>query len=200
MNHLKSQTIIFIFIMLTAAANAQDSSLKHDDILKIDVYLVERSKVCLDKTDYPKCKSIAIKELNDILKSKDIDPYSIEIPPKVINYENYLELYFYIRDFKDDYVAKKFELAFDEKLSILLVIQNENLADQKISIIRSECKDVFNEPIGDYASSTDFTLRYKERWFNHQNALFFHPDYKCKFEIKAENQDKSWVLHFIYEE
>lgn len=197
MNHLKSRTLIFIIIIFTGAANAQDNSLKHDEILKIDLYLVKRSLVCLDDTDYPTCKSISIEDLDDKLTGKR--SYNIEIPPKEIYYTNekYKNLFYDITRFMDEYQNKEYQLEYNRRSSILLIIQNDYSADEKISIKRSSCKTLFDEPINEYASSPEFTLRKNERWFNHQNALFFHPAYKCKFEIKSENQDKTWVLHFI---
>ncbi len=197
MKHLKSRTIIIILFIFTTTVTAQDNSLKHDDILKIDVYLVERSQVCLDGTDYPNCKSIGIEDLDDILFGKL--SYSIKIPPDevYISDEKYKSLFYDITRFRKEYHEKDFQLDYSKSKSILLIIRNESLSDEMISIERSKCRTLSNEPIDKYAFSPDFKLRYKERWFNHQNALFFHPAYKCEFEIKAKSQKRSWVLHFM---
>ena len=89
------------------------------------------------------------------------------------------------------------DIDYSGRKSILLIVQNDYPDDEKILIKRHKCATPLNEPTKEYITQTPVTLRHKERWFNHQNALFFHPEYKCKFEIAAMNRNKKWIIHFM---
>lgn len=198
MQKLKSRIIVFILLIFPAAGVAQDDSLDHDDILNIKVCLVDRSQVCLNDTDYPNCESVGIEGLDSILENKFM--VSIQIPPQYVFYnksDGLKRLFYDIKSYMNEYDNKNFIIDYRERKSILLIIQNDNPDDEKILIKRHKCETPFNEPVDEYTTQTPVTLRHKERWFNHQNALFFHPAYKCTFEISAANSDKKWIIHFM---
>ncbi len=197
-NNLKSLIILIIPLIFPAIVVAQGDSLRHDDILNIKLCLVDRSQVCLEGTDYPNCKSIGIEALDSILEDKFM--VTIQIPPQYIFYhksDGLKRLAYDIKYYMKDYDNKNFNIDYNRRKSILLIIQNNYPEDEKILIKRKNCKSPVKEPINEYATHTSVTLRAKERWFNHQNALFFHPAYECKFEITAVNKNKKWILHFI---
>lgn len=198
MQKLKSPIIVFILLILPAAGVGQDDSLDHDDILNIKVCLVDRSQVCLNGTDYPNCESVGIEGLDSILENKFM--VSIQIPPQYVFYnksDGLKRLFYDIKSYMNEYDNKNFSIDYRERKSILLIIQNDNPDDEKILIKRHKCETPFNEPVDEYTTQTPVTLRHKERWFNHQNALFFHPAYKCTFEIAAASSDKKWIIHFM---
>ena len=190
--------MLLMLLIFPATVGAQDKSLSHDDILKIKLCLVDRSQVCLEGTDYPNCKSIGIEALDSILEDKFI--ISLQIPPQYIFYhksDGLKRLAYDIKYYMKEYDNKNFNIDYSGRKSILLIIQNDYPEDEKILIKRKNCESPLKEPVNEYATDTSVALRSKERWFNHQNALFFHPAYKCKFEITAVNNNKKWILHFI---
>jgi hypothetical protein len=198
MNNLKSRMVLFILLVFPAAGIAQDDSLDHDDILNIKVCLVDRSQVCLNGTDYPNCKSVGIEGLDRILEDKFL--VSLQISPQYVFYnksEGLKRLFYDIKSYMNEYDNKNFNVDYSGRKSILLIIQNDYPDDEKILIKRHKCATPLKEPAKEYITQTPVTLRHRERWFNHQNALFFHPEYKCKFEIAAMNRNKKWIIHFM---
>lgn len=198
MKKFKLPIILLLVFYGTFYLNAQGDEPTHDDILNIRICLVERSQVCRNNTDYPNCDSVDIEDLDKLLEDKLRVP--ITIPPKQVFYsssDQLKNLFYDINSFMDEYDSKNFNIDYNSRKSLLLIIRNDYHDNEKIIIRRYKCETPTREPISEYATDSTITLRHKERWFNHQNALFFHPAYKCKFEIMAESRKKRWIFNFM---